>query len=448
MSRCGSNASGYARTHVPPSLAQTRVIYLPLPRLLRACACLVVCAVPEQTDGSGWISISELNGALRRCGMYVGDDQLRKMFDDADLDRSGGIDLDEFEALAQRLVTPSRLLGAPGAASLPPPSAGSAVDAVFAAFTKGTTGLVTVRELPKALQLLGVDADDPQVAREIEIANKASRGVLGRHAFSVLVHRLLRRDFTPAISKAAAPIADAPAAAVSAETAGRRSKPKSKSSKAAETAAAPAAAGTGDARRRLARAFALCESHESGTIAARDVPGVLFRAEIVTDRSLLPSLRPKPEHAMTRVAFERLEALAFGSLSMESTPEAASPLPTFTLHAIDVTLEPWVVAHPAVHDVCVIVRGGLGGTQSAPGESTSSSDAPLISLRSPAARKQVSPHPSLPHQDARQPCISIRCSATSLSQRVSVARARARAGRAHCGRSRGRLPVRDNVRTL
>jgi Ca2+-binding EF-hand superfamily protein len=39
-------------------------------------------------DGSGWISISELNGALRKCGMYVGDEQLRRMFDEGTCERT------------------------------------------------------------------------------------------------------------------------------------------------------------------------------------------------------------------------------------------------------------------------------------------------------------------------------------------------------------------------
>ena len=34
---------------------------------------------------------AELDGALRKCGMNVDERQLRKMFDEADLDRSGGI---------------------------------------------------------------------------------------------------------------------------------------------------------------------------------------------------------------------------------------------------------------------------------------------------------------------------------------------------------------------
>ncbi|KAL1510545.1 hypothetical protein AB1Y20_006848 [Prymnesium parvum] len=54
-------------------------------------------------DASGWISLAELSAALRRSGMFVSDSQLRRMFEEADVDHSGGIDFDEFEALAQVL---------------------------------------------------------------------------------------------------------------------------------------------------------------------------------------------------------------------------------------------------------------------------------------------------------------------------------------------------------
>jgi len=58
--------------------------------------------VAFDTDGSGSISLAELEAAFRQCGIFVPDDALKRMFRDADVDRSGAIELAEFEALARR----------------------------------------------------------------------------------------------------------------------------------------------------------------------------------------------------------------------------------------------------------------------------------------------------------------------------------------------------------
>ena len=161
-------------------------------------------------DGTGWITISELSGALRRCGLYVADGQLRKHFDVADEDRSGGIDLQEFENLVERLMRPSSLL--PLDWRGPPPAASSATATVFTAFAKPSALVMAGAELSQAVRLLGVDADEPQIENAISDATKASRGLINKHAFAQLVQRLLQRDFsTDAMSAAFTPAATAPA---------------------------------------------------------------------------------------------------------------------------------------------------------------------------------------------------------------------------------------------
>ena len=68
--------------------------------------------------------MSELSAALRKCGMYVDDARLKRMFDEADEDRSGGIDVDEFEKLAERLMAPSAICGSAASAAISTPVAG------------------------------------------------------------------------------------------------------------------------------------------------------------------------------------------------------------------------------------------------------------------------------------------------------------------------------------
>ena len=92
--------------------------------------------------------------------MYVDEARLRRMFDEADLDRSGGIDLGEFEILVQRLMAPTSVLANRAHRPLPPPASGSAVAAVFRAFVRGSSGCMAASDLPAALRLLDVDPDE------------------------------------------------------------------------------------------------------------------------------------------------------------------------------------------------------------------------------------------------------------------------------------------------
>ena len=328
-------------------------------------------------DGSGWISISELSGALRRCGMYVGDEQLRKMFDEADLDRSGGIDVEEFETLVERLMAPSRLIGAASANQIPSPSAGSATTMVFAAFAQGSTGFMLTRELPSALRLLGLDPEEPLAAKAIEQVTATSRGAMGRHAFGVFVHRLLKRDFSFDADTAAGSV-DAP-----------------DSSRPTSTKVSPAGAGPQesrivdepDPRKRLAQLFVLCDSQEDGSIAARDVPELLWRARVLTDSALLPALAPKPEHASARVPFERLLSIAFGERAVD-VPVDLPPkdMPPLQLFVQDLVLAPWVLTHDAVNAVNVVVRAGLRSVVAS--ASKPSTELVPVVLRTATFRKQ------------------------------------------------------------
>ena len=348
-------------------------------------------------DDSGWISISELSGALRRCGMYVGDVQLRKMFDEADEDRSGGIDLSEFEALVERLMAPSRLFGTAGdgAKLIPPPASGSATATVFSALSNGSTGYMAARELPHALRLLGIHPEEPPIVKAIADASTASRGVLGRKAFSVLVHRLLCRDF---ISTAATAPSDAPS-----PTSPKRAPSRQRTS----LDDAPEVVDEPDPRRRLARLFVLCESQQEGSIAARDIPKLLWQARIIRDASLIPALTPKPQHAAARVPFERLLAIAFGEPTADERDErgnierdaadrgerptsassVAVALPPMQLNVRELSLAPWVLSHIEVHTLCVIVRAAL---RTAAADGVSADMLPVVS-RSASMRKQPAP---------------------------------------------------------
>ena len=58
--------------------------------------------VAFDSDGSGCISLAELEAAFRQSGIYVPDATLQRMFVEADADRSGAIELADFEALARR----------------------------------------------------------------------------------------------------------------------------------------------------------------------------------------------------------------------------------------------------------------------------------------------------------------------------------------------------------
>jgi hypothetical protein len=367
----------------------------------------------------------------------------------ADLDRSGGIDLEEFETLVERLMTPSRILGADdGRSAVPPPQDGSAVAAVFAAFAKGTTGFMATRQLPQALRLLGLNPEDPRIVACIEDASHGSGGVLGRHAFSVLVHKLLRGDFSRTVPPPPGEVAALAASAARPESKPRLVKagshtagwasPTGRGASAGSTNASPiraatkgggsggggagggvgggtAAEGTGakrvtglaplsredepDARKRLARAFVLCESEEGGTIAARDVPDVLWQAGILTDRSLVDTMRPKPNQAGVRVSFEKLVSMAF---ALDPPSTAGSPTkrdgrgatrPPLMLRIVDLTLAPWLVAHPSVHTVSVVLRGGVLHPEARTGATTpskASEPVPLV-LRTPTCAKQPAP---------------------------------------------------------
>ena len=91
VSRLQPHVSRPAAPCIPPHAWQVRA------KLRRA-------FVAFDTDGSGSISLAELEAAFRQCGIFVPDAALKRMFRDADVDRSGAIELAEFEALARRHV--------------------------------------------------------------------------------------------------------------------------------------------------------------------------------------------------------------------------------------------------------------------------------------------------------------------------------------------------------
>ena len=280
---------------------------------------------------------------------------------------------------------------------------------------------MATRELPSALQLLGVDARSPPIAKLIgEVVARAEaqtgagfKGLLGPRAFAEIVHRALTQDFAPELPS----VADPPSSGAGASTGGGGGKKAAAAaSKPGATARtgradlAPAAGGGGtpvaaaapplDERTRLARAFILCESQFDETIAARDVPAVLWEAQIVTESARLASLTPKPTHAHERIPFERLVALALGSSAAAavgaagadkaaaglfeplrsgpsspgraSPPKAsqrapppptspgAAPLPILALTTKELVLSRWLLDHPGVHSLCVVLRGALG----------------------------------------------------------------------------------------
>ena len=179
----------------------------------RTRALIVKAFAKFDADQSGWISLSELSGALRACGMYVDDAKLRSMFNEADIDRSGGIDQADFELLVQRLMAPPRVLGT-DSFYVPPPAGGSAVAAVFSAFEKGSTGFMTSDNLPQALRLLSIDPEEPPVKKLCTATTEGRGGVLDRHSFTMLVYRLLRCEYDVGPSDAADPSAADPLAAV------------------------------------------------------------------------------------------------------------------------------------------------------------------------------------------------------------------------------------------
>ncbi len=334
------------------------------------------------TDNSGWISLAELNGALRQCGMFVPETQLRKMFDEADLDKSGGIDLDEFETLSRRLMAPYSHGAAEGAPKPPAPADNSAVAYVFGAFESAEAGAMAAKEVPRALKLLAIDPDEPHAAKLVERWAEVHGGAIDRKAFGELAHKLLCRDFSLPPSKASKP-----AAAASAKGgAGGRGGGKAQKEAEAEVS---------DARTRLARAFVLCESHERGSIAARDVPSTLWQAGLVSSAEKLHTLRPKPSHAAARIFFDELVVIAFGEKRPEPQPsgkadakaaaEPSAPLRTLHVRADTLTLAPWVISSPAVENVSLVVRGAVH-----PDDVFRGPAAPLV-LRSASQRKQSSP---------------------------------------------------------
>jgi Ca2+-binding EF-hand superfamily protein len=178
----------------------------------RTRALIVKAFAKFDADHSGWISLSELSGALRACGMYVDDAKLRSMFNEADIDRSGGIDQADFELLVQRLMAPPRVLGT-DSFYVPPPASGSAVAAVFSAFEKGSTGFMTSDNLPQALRLLSIDPEEPPVKKLCTATTDGRGGVLDRHSFTMLVYRLLRCEYDVVPSGTAEPSAADPLAA-------------------------------------------------------------------------------------------------------------------------------------------------------------------------------------------------------------------------------------------
>ena len=297
------------------------------------------------TDGSGSISLAELEAAFRQCGIFVPDAALKRMFREADVDRSGAIELAEFEALARRQglqpcnlapaaaacapepaaprcnpnSTRGRLLAPtkPGGPAQPRPGDGSATAKVFAALENGKARLAA-SELPHALKLLGIDAEEPAVAKLVARAAE----VTGGHAVEAATPRTPRCNpahptLQPCVSQAGALDESEFRALVHEALVGKEARPpgpdqaKPAPSAAPGDAAVPpgsAAAAAAEARHvhaRLAHAFALADSLDGGTVAAHEVGALLWRTGVVTAAAQLAALRPPPSDSAKRVGFEQ-----------------------------------------------------------------------------------------------------------------------------------------------
>jgi len=263
------------------------------------------------------------------------------------------------------------------------------VAAVFRAFEKGSTGCMSARELPQALRLLGIEPEEPPVAKLVASTTADRGGVFDQHTFSTLIHRLLRRDFDEISAMATAA---APAAAVhKVERATLKPSPPF----AAAAAPAPSTASLADeVIERLARAFVLAPSEENGSVALRDVPGILAEAGFTTAAEKVHrEAASRTSQGLARMGFRDVIDLALevgpppvGSSAQADAPTSMADVASrdslpLRLRVCKLTLAPWVLALAESPALCVLVHS----TIKAP-----SGHAPVV-VRSPLLQKQATP---------------------------------------------------------
>lgn len=81
---------------------------------------------------------------------------------------------------SQRVLAPPPHRVKPGDHPLPVPSEGSAVSQVFRAFESEGTGLMGASALPRALRLLEIDSELPEVKRTLDAAARSAKGLFDR----------------------------------------------------------------------------------------------------------------------------------------------------------------------------------------------------------------------------------------------------------------------------
>jgi len=231
---------------------------------------------------------------------------------------------------------------------------------------------MSAHELPQALRLLGVDAEEPQAVGLLSSSVKGD--AVDRHTFSTLLHRLLRRDFVPA--------PDAPAAA-DARSLAREQRPRRMRTAACQVsddrdARCPGAHTTrdDDFGDRLARAFVACESQHDGSIAGYHVPTILSRSGIVLDAKEVSLVSSTP-----RISFETLLALAMGAPARDL---GASSDQVLRVHITALKLAPRLLEARQLEGLCVVLRGEVQ-----PNTNLSAPSSVPISLRSPVLHKQA-----------------------------------------------------------
>ena len=293
---------------------------------------------------------------------------------------------------------------------------------IAAAFVKGSTERMSVRDLPQAIRLLGMDPDAPPVNKLVR--SVAPSGVLDRHVFTSLMHQLLRGSVnqapTPSAHKSKSPKRASAKSAVQRQ----RTSPRKDKERIVDS---PPREPQNDVMERLARAFVACPSEADGSVAGRDVIHILTQAGVAVDSES----RDVAARA-TRVRFETLVTIATGGGGGAPTQGPSPPRresPPLRLSFTSLSLAPWAVSMPSLHALCVTLSAEV---------QTDSSEMPNVvpvALRSPIMLKTVRTacvsSPSLAYSWSSPQEVSLTVIPTTVAGGSTRARPRMRFARGH-----------------
>ncbi|GBG33518.1 Calmodulin [Hondaea fermentalgiana] len=134
-------------------------------------------------NGDGGVGITELGHVMRCLGLDPSDDEVRRMFDEVDVDGSGEISFEEFLEIMAEMSGESSTEKEPGQAE-------NWAEA-FKIFDLDGDGFVTAAELGKVLENMGEPLKDYELQEMIDEVDKDKDGKLNLEEFvHVMAHGL------------------------------------------------------------------------------------------------------------------------------------------------------------------------------------------------------------------------------------------------------------------